>query len=302
MYDQFAVCHLQSAICNVMISTDLIWNTVIYDPMVNFLLWIYTGLGGIPGALGLAIVLFTLAIKLVTLPFSVKQMQSMREQQVKQARVKPELDKLKKKYKDQPEEMQKAQMELYRREGMLNPFNLGCLLTLVPWPIFIGLYSSITSVMGDRPEQLADLAKHLYSFSPQLANAVPVNPDFFGLNLSLAPSSIIATAPIVAILVVGLVAGSSWLQSKMMPTASAAGADPQAAQMTQSMTLMMPMMIGFFSWGLPAGLSIYWLVFNVVGIVQQYLMNGAGSLFKPPSTALATASPSSKGKKNDRQN
>jgi YidC/Oxa1 family membrane protein insertase len=275
---------------------DLLWNTVIYDPLVNFLLFIYTALGGLPGALGFAIILFTLAIKLVTFPFSVKQMQSMRVQQEKQARIKPELDKLKKKYKDQPEEMQKAQMELYRREGMLNPFNAGCLLMLIPWPIFIGLYSSITSVMGDRPEQMADLAKHLYSFAPQFASAVPVNPDFFGLNLSIANSQ----NAIIGIVIVALVAGSTWLQSKMMPTASPAAADPQSAQMTQSMTLMMPMMIGLFSWQYPAGLSLYWLVFNAVGIVQQYFMNGAKGLFPTPATAMATTG-SGKGKKNDGQ-
>ncbi len=277
---------------------DFLWNSFIYDPMVNSLLSIYTVLGGTPGALGFAIVLFTLAVKLITLPISLKQMSSMRGQQEKQARIKPELEKLKKKYKDQPEEMQRAQMELYRREGMLNPINAGCLLTLVPWPIFIGLYSAITSVMGDRPEQLANLAKHLYPFWPQLANAVPVNPDFFGLNLALAPS---VQNFIVAIIVVGVVAGSSYVQSKMMPTATGAAADPQTAQMTQSMSLMMPMMIGLFSWQLPAGLSLYWLVFNVVGIIQQYFQNGWGSLFASPTTAMATATSNPKGKKHDRQ-
>ena len=278
---------------------DSIWNTFIYDPMVNSLLYIYTALGGTPGALGIAIVLFTLAIKLITLPVSIKQTQSMRQQQEKQARIKPKLDAIKKKYKDEPEKLQQAQMELYKEEGMLNPFNLGCLLTLIPWPIFIGLYSSITSVMGDKPEQMADLAKHLYPSWSQLATAVPVNPNFFGLDLSLAPS---AQNLIIAAIVIGLVAGSTWLQSKMMPTASpAAAADPQTAQMTQSMTLMMPMMIGLFSWQLPAGLSLYWLVFNVVGIVQQYFMMGSQGLFGSPKTALATSTNDGKGKKNDGQ-
>lgn len=306
---------------------DFLWNTFIYQPMVNSLLYIYSFLGQTPVGLnyGLAIIVFTLIIKLITLPLNIKQMQSMRETQAKQARVKPELDAIKKKYKDQPDKLQQAQMELYRREGMLNPFNAGCLLSLIPWPIFVGLYSVITAVMGDRPEQLMELSRHIYSFWPQLATVVPVNPNFFGLNLALNPTPQAQGFPLpfgylATIVVVGLVAGSTFLQSKMMaPATSAAAMDPSAASMNSSMQLMMPVMIGFFSLSMPTGLSIYWIVFGVVGIIQQYFQMrqplpvatsavsaSSGSSNPPPSTpspALPARTPKAagKGKKNDRK-
>ena len=57
-------------------------------------------------------------------------------------------------------------------------------------------------------------------------------------------------------------------------------ADPQSAQMSQSMMVMMPLFIGYISLSFPIGLSLYWIVFNVVGIVQQYLTSGWGNLFE----------------------
>jgi YidC/Oxa1 family membrane protein insertase len=71
-------------------------------------------------------------------------------------------------------------------------------------------------------------------------------------------------------------------------------ADPQAAQMNQSMQLMMPLFIGYISLSFPIGLSLYWIVFNVIGIIQQYLTSGWGTLLDGTPFAPATAS---KGKK-----
>jgi YidC/Oxa1 family membrane protein insertase len=108
---------------------------------------------------------------------------------------------------------------------------------------------------------------------------VPVNPNFFGLNLAATPSAqgIVAMA-----LLVGLVVASSWVQQRMMvmPTASL---DPQQAQMNQSMQLMTPLLFGFFVLQAPAGLSLYWITFSVVGIVQQYFTTGWGNLFGQPA-------------------
>jgi len=71
-------------------------------------------------------------------------------------------------------------------------------------------------------------------------------------------------------------------------------ADPQSAQMNQSMMVMMPLFIGYISLSFPIGLSLYWIVFNIVGIVQQYLNNGWGNLFEGTPWAAAA----NKGKKN----
>jgi len=173
----------------------------------------------------------------------------------------------------------------------VNPLG-GCLPALIPWPIMIGLYQSVTMVMGIQPEQLMDLAKHLYSgeMFAMLARAVPVNPEFLWMNLGGIPNN---QQPLTYLIPV-LVAGGTWVQQKMTPMPTA---DPQSAQMNQTMLMMMPVMIGFFSLQFPLGLSLYWIVFSVVGIIQQYFQTGWGNLFSRPVPATANANVS-KGKKN----
>lgn len=249
----------------------VLWNTIVYDPMLNALLFIYSF---IPNY-GLAIILFTILIALATMPFRIKAQAAMKKQQEKMATLKPKLDELKKKYKDNPQQLQQAQMKLYQEHGLANPLNMGCLLTLLPLPIFIGLYNVILSVMGDRPEQTMQLAQHIYPSLGYFAALIPVNSNFWGLNLALPPST---QGILVTIVMVGLVVGTSWVQSRMMGQPSAA-MDPQQAQMNQSMQLMMPLLFGFFVLNAPTGLSLYWITFSVMGIIQQYLTSGWGGLF-----------------------
>ena len=253
--------------------------------MVNILLFIYVVIGNY----GLAIILFTLLIRLVTLPFYGQQQKAMKKQQSLMAS--QEWKDIQKKYAKDKEKLSQEQMKLYREAGV-NPLG-GCLPALIPWPIMIGLYQSITMVMGAQPEQLMDLSKHLYNFNPALAAAVPVNPNFLGLNLAGHPDFAVP----VTLIIPALVLASTWVQQKMMTVQSA---DPQQAQMNQSMQMMMPLFIGYISLSFPIGLSLYWIVFNVVGIIQQYWQQGGwGNLFSSTSLAPATAG-SGKGKKNVR--
>ncbi len=248
-----------------------IWNTFVFNPMVNALLFIYVLIGNY----GIAIILFTLLIRLLTLPFYASQQKAMKKQQALMAG--KEWQEMQKKYAKDKEKMQQEQMRLYREAGV-NPLG-GCLPALIPWPILIGLYQSITMVMGSQPEQLMDLSKHLYTFFPALAAAVPVRPDFVGLNLAGHPDGIGYIVPALVLL-------STWVQQKMMTVQSG---DAQQAQMNQTMQLMMPLFIGYISLSFPIGLSLYWIVFNIVGIVQQYLTSGWGNLFKGMPWATATA-------------
>ncbi len=247
-----------------------LWNLIIYNPMLNALLLIYSF---IPNY-GVAIVIFTLIIAGLTMPLRIKSQQSMRAQQEKQAVLKPKLDELKKKYKDNPQALQQAQMKLYQEEGLVNPLNSGCLLTLIPFPIFIGLYSVITSVMGSTPETLLQLSSHVYPFFPKAGTLVPVNPDFFGLNLAASPQS---QGLLITVVMVGLVVGVQYIQQKMM-TMPTATMDPQAAAMNQQMQLIMPIFFGWIVLGTPAGLSLYWITFGLLTVVQQGFTTGWGPL------------------------
>lgn len=247
-----------------------LFNTIVYNPMLNAMMYLYSL---IPNY-GIAIIVFTLIIGVATMPFRIKSQQSMKAQQEKMAGLKPKLDEIKKKYKDNPQELQKQQMKLYQEHGAANPFNMGCLLTLLPFPIFIGMYQVITAVMGDRPEQMMQLPRHLYANFLNVAALLPVNSNFLGLDLG----AILSTQNLlIAGTVIVVVVGTQFVQTKMMQTPGAA-MDPQQAQMNQSMTLMMPLMFGFFVWSAPIGLSLYWITFSVIGIIQQGLTGGWSGL------------------------
>lgn len=247
-----------------------LFNTIVYNPMLNAMMLIYS----IIPNYGVAIILFTTIVGVATMPFRIKSQQSMKAQQTKMAALKPKLDEIKKKYKDNPQELQRQQMKLYQEHGVANPFNMGCLLTLLPFPIFIGMYNVISGVMADRPEQLMQLPRHLYPNFVNTATLIPVNSNFFGLDLG----AILSTQNFIIIAVVMvLVVGSQFVQTKMMQTATPS-LDPQQAQMNQSMTLMMPLMFGFFVFNAPIGLSLYWITFSVIGIIQQGMTGGWSSL------------------------
>src|SRR5581483_3095930 len=136
----------------------ILFNLIVYNPMLNALLWLYS----IIPNYGIVIIIFTILIGTATAPFRIKSQQSMKKQQEKMAALKPKLDEIKKKYKDNPQQLQAAQMKLYQEHGVANPFNAGCLFILLSFPIFIGLYQVINGVMADRPEQLMALSQHIY--------------------------------------------------------------------------------------------------------------------------------------------
>ncbi len=250
-----------------------LWNLIIYDPMLNSLLFLYS----IVQNYGLAIILFTVIIGALTMPLRIKSQAAMKQQQAKTARIQPRLEELKKKYKNDPQALQQAQMKLYQEEGLVNPFNMGCLLTLLPFPIFIGLYGVITAVMGSTPEQLLQLSQHLYPFFPQAGSLVPVNPNFLLLNLAAVPSSAYGLTSPITIIIVLLVVGSSWIQQKIM-TPATASLDPQQAAMNNQMQLITPVIFGFFVVNAPVGLSVYWITFGLMTIVQQLITGGTGSI------------------------
>ncbi|MBI4673300.1 MAG: membrane protein insertase YidC [Chloroflexi bacterium] len=273
-----------------------LFNTFVYNPMLNAMLFLYALIGNY----GIAIIVFTLLVGVVTMPFRIKSQQSMKKQQEKMAALKPKLDEIKKKYKDNPQQLQQAQMKLYQEHGMANPFNAGCLLTLLPFPIFIGMYQVINDTIAERPEQLMRLPQHLYPNFLSTASLVPVNAYFFGLNLG----AVLSTQNLVIVaFVIAVVVGAQYVQTKMMQTPTVA-LDPQQAQMNQSMTLIMPLMFGFFVYSAPIGLSLYWITFSVIGILQQGFTGGWDGIKnllpkpapEPVRTRRRTGAPSSLSK------
>jgi len=236
-----------------------LWTVFILRPMLNTLLWLYSVLGG---QFWLAIIFFTLIIRGLMTPLMLPQQRSAKKMQELQ----PRLQELQKKYAQDRERLAQEQMKLYREAGV-NPLG-GCLPMLIQFPIWIGLYQSIIQALGHQPLQLLNLSQNIYTFMDKIWLAVPLNRFFLGMDLSLTPQQLGGLTYLLPI----LVAFTSWWQAKMTTPTSAG--DGQAAQMNQSMTLMMPLMFGFFSLSFSTGLSFYFIISNLIGIVTQGFISG----------------------------
>lgn len=163
----------------------------------------------------------------------------------------------------------------------------------IQFPVWIALYSGIRMALASRPLELIKLAKNIYPALPNLAQIVPLNPHFLTMDLGHPPQGGAFPANVLGYGLVILVAATMWLQQKMITTPST---DPQSAQMNQSMQIM-PLMFGFMSLQFPLGLSLYFVISNVAGIVIQYFISGWGDLagWKEllPGRAPAQAKPAS---------
>ena len=216
------------------------------------------------GAYGLAIIVLTIVIKSALFPLYQKQLTMSRKTQEEQRRVAPELAALRKKHKGNPQLLNTEMMALYKEHG-INPLGglAGCLPTLAQLPILIGLYQAIRDT---------DFLTHVHA-----------SPHF--LWIADLTKSAVVDHPITWILP-ALAGATTFIQSKMMAPAPAPGGDggndqaAQMAQMTQTMSLIMPLVIIYFAFNktIGQGLVLYWIISNTFSIGQQYFVNGWGQL------------------------
>jgi YidC/Oxa1 family membrane protein insertase len=248
----------------------MVWDYII-NPFITVLTFLYSVLGN---NIVLAIVVFTVLVRLVLFPLTMQQQRSSKAMQ----QIQPEMKKLQEKHKNDREALAKAQMELYREFGV-NPLG-GCLPMFVQLPIMLGLYQAIIFGLASTPYQLLELSGRL--LIPGLDNLVPLQNQFLGLNLTQPPSMINPVSFALPVFVVI----TTYLQFKMtMPSTPPPSDDDdedksapnQAQQMTKSMGTIMPIMYGFFALQFSIGLSIYFIVSNLIGIVQ-YSMMGRGDI------------------------
>ena len=187
---------------------------------------------------GISIIILTIIINLALLPLRIASMKSA----LKMQKLQPQMKAIQEKYKKYPmrdprrQEMNTEIGALYKQEGV-NPAG-GCLPLLIQMPFLFAFYSMLGNAIELR--QAPFLWLHDLS-SPDKFFVMPV-----------------------------LIVVSTYLVQKMTPNS---GMDPKQQQM---MTLMMPLMIGWFSFNLPSGLSVYWIVGNIIAIIQQYIMNRTG--------------------------
>lgn len=247
------------------------FNQFLIWPSINVLMVFYKvfTIAQIPGPLGWSIIAMTIVIRGVLYPLTAKQMDSAKKMQD----LKPELDKIKSKYKDDKKMIQQEQMKLYQKHG-INPA-AGCLPLLLQFPILIALYRMFLGILnaGSIDETVQQINQVVYA--PWL-KIESLDLGFFGLNLADRPSQwqelgwwLLAVPVITGVL--------QWYQTKqMMPSPTKDSKqlvkktnkngkkdESFGTEMQKQMAFIMPIMIGFFAYNFPLGLSLYWNTFTV---------------------------------------
>jgi YidC/Oxa1 family membrane protein insertase len=252
-----------------------IWSVGVVGTLVAALQWLNESLVavGLSGSLisswALTIILFTVVVKLATLPLTLQQLRSSKKMQ----EIQPQLQALQKQYGKDREKLTQEQMRLYK-ENNVNPA-AGCLPMLVQMPIWIGLYQALYHLAGT-PE----FANSHFLWIANLAHPEIFNPA----NPTANPTSLIFGWPPHIPILALLTGVTQWVVQKMMTPPSN---DPQQ-QMMQSMMQFMPLMFIVFSLSVPSGLVLYWVTSNVFSMIQQYFITGWGSLKPTPAVAGAS--------------
>ena len=206
--------------------------------LVDFVVHILNAIYGVVGNYGIAIIIVTVLMRIIIFPLTLKQEKSMK----KMRELQPELEKIKEKYKDNPQEYQQKTAELYRESGV-NPLG-GCLPLLIQMPVFVALY---------------------WAFS---GNAIPADAKFLWFTLK-QPDRLFMIGNFAFNLLPILNVGVTYIQQKIMTSATSG---QESSQQMQTMLYMMPLMMLFIFYKMPSGVTLYYLVSGALSLVQQYFI------------------------------
>lgn len=248
------------------------WQRFVIWPLAQALIYLDQFLQGLNVNYhwGFAIILFTLLVKVITLPLTISQIRGMQAQKD----IQPKIQELQKKYKGDREKIAQEQMRLYQEAGV-NPLS-GCLPLIIQMPVLIGLYSALVTIGHMLKEQrwfwIPDLSLPHYNGGT----------EWITENFSAGNYGYLVAYLVLPIL---LIATQFWMQKTMTPTSN----DPQAKTM-QQVSLMMTFMFGFFTLTVPAGLTLYWVTSNLLQMLQQWIFTNTGlTTTSSPTPAMSTA-------------
>jgi YidC/Oxa1 family membrane protein insertase len=240
---------------------DLGWSFV--RPVSKVILAFMKFLYGIIPNYGVVILILSTLTQLLFWPLSQKSFTSMRKMQ----NLQPMVQALKERYKDNPQEMNRQMMALWKKEGV-NPMG-GCMPMVVQIPVLFALYSVLRSSIDLRGAPFVLWIDNLAA--PDVLFTLPMSLPFLGNAFSLLP------------LLMG--AAMIW-RSAMSPTMPST--TPGASQQQMLMKWFMPIMMIVIFYKMPSGLVLYWLVNSLLGIWQQVLINRK---FGPAAPVNAVAGP-----------
>ncbi len=236
------------------------FSLIFYQPIYNALIWLYD----LCNDFGIAIIIITVLIKFVLIPLSRKQIESQKEMQDLQ----PKIKELQTKYKGDREKLSKETMTLYK-EHKVNPA-AGCLPLIIQMVIFITMYRVIVNLSSNN--DIVIHAEKLYSF---VTFPESINIFFLGFMDLTKPYAALAI----------ITAAAQFYQLKMMQTKNVNStnatkikekeekSDPDFASIMQKqMLFIVPIMTLFIGLKFPSGLSLYWLSSTIFMIAQQWFI------------------------------
>lgn len=196
---------------------------------------------GFTGSYGLSIILLTVLFELILLPLNIKQTHQMN----KMNELQPQIKELEKKYKKDPQKYNMEVAKLYQ-ENHVNVF-MGCLPMLIQLPILLALFYALRGMhFGEGFLFIKDLG------------AAPTGSESY--------------------ILAALAAVTTFLSNKMTTNAQTSNAN--GSSMTAVMNIMMPLMMGWFTFQISAGVALYWIVRNIFAIIKQLVMNGPPDFLK----------------------
>ena len=222
-----------------------------WNQFVDLIKWCLTYFADQTGSAGLSIVLFTLIVKTILLPLTVKAVRSTMAMQELQPKIKD----LQKRYGKDRQRISQETLKLYSDHGV-NPAS-GCLPMLAQMPVFFALFFAIRDLSTGREDQFAEG----FLWIQDLGSA-----DHWDLLF----------IPVVPIAILAGV--FQFIQMRMSrPAHQGKIRDPQQAMM-QGMMNFMPLMVVIFGWNFPAGVVMYWAIQSLYSVIQQWFITGWGSL------------------------
>jgi len=230
------------------------YHNYIYQPILNTLLWLYQVTGQ---NLGFAIILLTLLVRFVLIPFTLPQLKSAK----KMASLKPEIDALKKKHGHDAKVFQQKQMELYKTHNV-NPA-AGCLPFIAQFVVLIALYQVFMSTLGGNG--MGEIQSSFLWWDLKSKDTTYILPVLAGLLQFIMSLSILPAVE---------------NQPEKRPGTAEQKQDvaEMATTMQQQMVFMMPIMTVIFSIQFPSGLALYWVITTAFSLVQQLIVSGPGAI------------------------
>lgn len=245
---------------------------------------------------GLAIILFSLIVKVILLPISINQQKTLK----KSTKIQEEMKVLQVKYKNNPEELQRETFDLYKREKM-NPFS-GCFSAIIQIILLLSVFylvrSPLTYMKKVEPQIIEEYTAEISEQSenrdayPEISiirekaaedDRVYINMEFFGLDLSSIPSKDFSDWKTYVIPVLYVITSflsiriTTSMQNGKKKEKSANGEEPNEldmmAQTNKNMAFMMPILAISISFIAPLGLALYWLTNNILMIAEKLILN-----------------------------